>query len=244
MHATEVSRRVFPARMTPGPANDRMYRPSALHKARIHNREHFARPIGNCQGECSNAKPSLDSAPFPKSRQYVNEVLDFGFHNASSPGFHGRLEKAFAAKFGVKYAIHHANGTATMHSALIASGIGAGDEVIVPDLTMASTALVALYVNAVPIFADVDPETWTISVEDIRRKLTPRTKAIIPVSIYGLPPDYDPIMALPKSTTVPAEVSPSMMIWEYKTMSELTKCVPFFIKTFPPPREWRESTAF
>ena len=138
-----------------------------------------------------------------KSRQYVNEVLDFGFHNASSAGFHGRLEKAFAAKFGVKYAIHHVNGTATMHSALIAADVGAGDEVIVPTQSMASTALVALYVNAVPIFADVDPETWTISVEDIRRKLTPRTKAIIPVSIYGLSPDYDPLMALAREHNLP-----------------------------------------
>jgi perosamine synthetase len=58
------------------------------------------------------------------------------------------------------------------------------------------TATVALYVNAVPIVADVDPETWTISVEDIRRKITPRTKAIIPVSICGLAPDMDPIMEL------------------------------------------------
>jgi perosamine synthetase len=131
-----------------------------------------------------------------KAREYVQQVLDFGFHNASSPGFLERLERAFAAKFGAKYGIHHVNGTATMHSALIAAGVGVGDEVIVPTYTMASTALVALYVNAVPIFADVDPETLTISVEDIRRKITSRTKAIIPVAICGLAPDLDPIMAL------------------------------------------------
>ncbi len=131
-----------------------------------------------------------------KARQYVAEVMEFGFRNASSLGFSGRLEKEFAAKFGAKYAIIHANGTATMHSALIAAGLGVGDEVIVPTHTMASTAFVALYVNAVPVFADLDPNTWTISVEDIRRKITPRTKAIIPVSIYGLSPDMDPIMAL------------------------------------------------
>ena len=131
-----------------------------------------------------------------KARQYVNEVLDFGFHNASSPGFYGRLEQAFAAKFGVGFGILHCNGTATMHSALLAAGVGVGDEVIVPTLTMASTALVALHANAVPIFADVDPDTLTISVEDVRRKITPRTRAIIPVSIYGLSPDMDPLMAL------------------------------------------------
>lgn len=131
-----------------------------------------------------------------KAREYVRQVLDFGFHNASSPGISAKLEKAFAAKFGVEYAILHANGTATMHSALMAAGVGAGDEVIVPTHTMASTAFAALYVNAVPIFTDVDPETFTISVEDLRRKITPRTKAIIPVSIYGLPPDLDPILDL------------------------------------------------
>jgi perosamine synthetase len=134
----------------------------------------------------------------PMARIYINEVLDYGFHNSTSPGISVRLERDFAAKFGVRYAILHSNGTATMHAALLASGVGAGDEVIVPGLTMASTALVALYVNAIPVFADSDPATFTISVEDVRRKITPRTKAIIPVSIYGLSPDMDAIMALAK----------------------------------------------
>jgi perosamine synthetase len=140
-------------------------------------------------------KPSIPRVS-KKAREYVQEVLDFGFHNTTGPGISGRLEREFAARFGVRYGILHCNGTATMHSCLMAAGVGAGDEVIVPSLTMASTAFVALYVNAVPIFADIDPETFTISVDDIRRKITPRTRAIIPVSIYGLSPDMDPIMAL------------------------------------------------
>lgn len=131
-----------------------------------------------------------------KSKEYVNQVLDFGFRNTSSLGFTGRLEKEFAEKFGVRYAITHCNGTATMHSALMAAGVGVGDEVIVPALTMASTAFVALHVNAVPIFADIDSETFTIDPKDIERKITPRTRAIIPVAIYGLSPDMDAIMAL------------------------------------------------
>jgi len=126
----------------------------------------------------------------------VRQVLDFGFHNTTSPGLAGRLEREFAARFGVRYGILHCNGTATMHSCLLAAEVGVGDEVIVPALTMASTAFVVLYVNAVPIFADIDPETFTINPEDIRRKITPRTRAVIPVSLYGLPPDMDPIMAL------------------------------------------------
>lgn len=89
-----------------------------------------------------------------------------------------------------------------MHACLMAAGVGVGDEVIVPSLTMASTALVALYVNAVPIFADVDPETLTISVDDVRSKITSRTKAIIPVAIYGLSSDMDRIMALARERTL------------------------------------------
>ena len=132
----------------------------------------------------------------PKAREYVNRVLDFGFHNCSSPGMTARLEGEFAAKFGQKFGILHANGTATMHSALLAAGVGVGDEVIVPAFTVFSTAAVALHANAIPIIADVDPDTWTISVEDIRRRITPHTKAIIPVSIGGLAPDMDPILEL------------------------------------------------
>jgi len=126
----------------------------------------------------------------------VGEVLDFGFRNTSSTSMTGRLEQEFAARFGVKYGIAQANGTVTMHSALLAAGVGVGDEVIVPPLTMASTALVAIHVNAVPVFADVDPETFTIDPADVRRQITERAKAIIPVSIYGLSPDMDPIMEL------------------------------------------------
>ena len=70
------------------------------------------------------------------------------------------------------------------------------DEVIVPAFTVFSTPAAALHCNAVPIIVDVDPETWTISVDAIRNHLTPRTRAIIPVSICGLPPDLDPIMEL------------------------------------------------
>ena len=132
----------------------------------------------------------------PKAHEYVRQVLDFTFRNGHSPGFYARLEREFAEKCGQKYGVLHHNGTATMQSALLAAEVGVGDEVIVPCYTVISTAAVAFHVNAVPIIADVDPETWTISVEDVRRKITPRTRAIIPVSICGLSPDYDPIMKL------------------------------------------------
>ena len=132
----------------------------------------------------------------PQSRRYVNEILDYGFRNGHSLDLAGKLETCFAEKFGQKYGILHCNGTATLHSALMASDIGVGDEVIVPAYTVFSTGVVALQANAIPVFADVDPRTWTIDVEDVKRKITPNTKAIIPVSICGLSPDMDPIMEL------------------------------------------------
>jgi len=140
----------------------------------------------------------------PKNRvgaedmKYVTELLDNGFNNTDKTGMIGRFETAFAEKMGTEYAIAFNNGTATMHACLMAAGVGPGDEVIIPSLTMASTAFVVLQCYAVPVFADIDPTTYTIDVEDVKRKITPFTKAIIPVSIYGLPCDMDPIMELAK----------------------------------------------
>ncbi len=132
----------------------------------------------------------------PKAYDYVKKVLDFGFHNAHSVGMTARLEREFAERFGQKYGIAHCNGTATMQSALMAAGVGVGDEVIVPAYTVFSTPVVAIHCNAVPVIVDVEPDTWTISVDAIRKHITPRTRAIIPVSICGLPADLDPIMEL------------------------------------------------
>jgi len=127
---------------------------------------------------------------------YIKEVLDSGFGASTSGSMNQRLERAFARRFGVRYAITHCNGTATMHSALAAAGVGPGDEVIIPALTVISNAFVTLHQNAVPVFADIDPHTFNIDPADVARKITPRTRAIIPVALYGLPPDLDPIMAL------------------------------------------------
>ena len=127
---------------------------------------------------------------------YIKEVLDSGFGSATSGNMNQRLEKAFAERFGLRFAITHCNGTATMHSCLAAAGVGPGDEVIVPALTVISTAFVVLHQNAVPVFADIDPHTFNIDPADVARKITPRTKAIIPVALYGLPCDMDPIMEL------------------------------------------------
>lgn len=127
---------------------------------------------------------------------YIREVLDSGFGSSTSGSMTKRFESAFADKVGAKYAIAFNSGTSTMHSCLAAAGVGPGDEVIVPPLTVISTAAVVIHQNAVPIFADVDPHTFNINPKEIEKKITDRTKAIIPVSLYGLPPDLDPIMKL------------------------------------------------
>jgi len=131
-----------------------------------------------------------------RERAYVQEVLDTQFHTSAGSLMTTRLEHKFAEVFHSNYAISFINGTATMHSALVAAGVGPGDEVIVPPLTMASTAWVVLQAQATPVFADIDPYTWTIDPRSVAERLTPRTKAIIPVAIYGLSPDMDPLLEL------------------------------------------------
>jgi perosamine synthetase len=127
-------------------------------------------------------------------RSYVLEVLDSQFRTSAGSKMTGRLEQAFAEVFRCKYAISFINGTATMHAALAAAGVGRGDHVIVPPLTMASTSFAVLHAGAVPVFADIDPDTWTVDAQTIEERVTPRTKAIIPVAIYGLAPDMDAII--------------------------------------------------
>jgi len=126
----------------------------------------------------------------------VRQVLKGQFRTSSSSMMTKKLEERFAEVFRTKYAVSFVNGTASLHAALAAAGVGKGDEVIVPPLTMASTSLAVLHANATPIFADVDPETWTIDPASIRKRTTRRTKAIVPVALYGLPPDLDAIHAI------------------------------------------------
>ncbi len=135
-------------------------------------------------------------------RKYVEEVLATDFSAARGINMLGRLEKAFADKWGGGFAIGHTNGTATLHSALFAAGVRAGDEVIVPPLTMAATAMAVLQADAVPVFADIDEETFQIDPKSIEKLITPRTKAIMTVALYGLSPDMDPIMALAKKHNI------------------------------------------
>ena len=131
-----------------------------------------------------------------RERKYVQQVLDAQFRSSAGSIMSKPLEELFAERFNSRFAIAFSNGTCTMHAALAAAGIGPGDEVIVPPLTMASTSLAVLHAGAIPIFADIDPHTWTIDPKSVEHVITPHSKAIIPVSISGLSPDMDAIMQI------------------------------------------------
>ena len=128
--------------------------------------------------------------------EYLQKVLNAESWSATGGSWNNALERAFAEKFGVKHAVAMNSGTSTLHAALEAAGVGPGDEVISPAFTVFMDTSATIHANAVPVYADIDPLTWNIDPKDVERKITPRTKAIIVVSIYGLPPDLDPIMEI------------------------------------------------
>lgn len=130
--------------------------------------------------------------------QYIKEVLDSGFASGTSGNMNTRLEEAFADKIGRNFAISFNSGTTTLHAALWALGVGYGDEVITTPLTVISCMNAILYCNAIPVFADINPDTFLIDPDDIRRKITDRTKAIMPVHLYGQVCDMTEIMKIAK----------------------------------------------
>ncbi len=131
-------------------------------------------------------------------KQYVLDALENEFETSKNSIYNNKLECAFADRFHAKYAIGHCNGTATLHVALLACGVGQGDEVIVPALTMSSTSIPVVLCGAIPVFADSDKDTFVISAESIEKCITEKTKAVITVSLYGLAPNYDKIVRICK----------------------------------------------
>ncbi len=103
------------------------------------------------------------------------------------------FERSFATFCDAKYAIGVSNGTTALHLAMLAMGIGAGDEVIIPANTFIATAWGVSHAGATPVFVDCDPDTWEIDVTKIEEKITPRTKAVIGVHLYGMPFDIDAV---------------------------------------------------
>ncbi|RLD84069.1 MAG: L-glutamine:2-deoxy-scyllo-inosose aminotransferase [Bacteroidetes bacterium] len=132
-----------------------------------------------------------------KEEKALIEVLHSGVWSYNGPK-EVAFNKAFAKFCGTKYSVCAANGTVTLQLALEALGIGVGDEVILPGLTWQATAATIIDVNATPILVDVCKDTWCIDPKEIEKAITPKTKAIIPVHLYGAFADMDAIMEIAK----------------------------------------------
>ena len=104
------------------------------------------------------------------------------------------FEERFAAYCGVRHCVAVNSGTSALHLALLAAGVGSGDEVITVSMTFVATTAAILYCGAKPVFVDVDPDTWTMDPNSVKAAITPRTKAILPVHLHGLMADMDPII--------------------------------------------------
>jgi len=139
-------------------------------------------------------KRILVSGPWitQKEIDYVTDaVTNAWYENANI--YHERFEKAFAEYIGVKFAISLPSCLSAIHLSLLSLGIGPGDEVIVPDVTWIATSAPISYIGATPVFADIDEKTWCLSAESFEKLISPKTKAVIPVDLYGNIPDMETI---------------------------------------------------
>ncbi|HEY9604708.1 MAG TPA: DegT/DnrJ/EryC1/StrS family aminotransferase [Allocoleopsis sp.] len=128
-------------------------------------------------------------------KKYLNECIDTGWISSEGP-FIKQFEEQFADRMGRKYGIAVSNGSVALDAAVVALGIGQGDEVILPTFTIISCAAAIVRAGAVPVVVDCDPDTWNMDVSQIESKITSRTKAIMVVHIYGLPVDMEPVLDL------------------------------------------------
>ena len=131
----------------------------------------------------------------PLEREYVAQCLAEGWVSSEGPWIE-RFEQACASRFSRRHAIAVTNGSAALEAAVAALRLGPGDEVIVPTFTIISCAAAVVRTGAKPIFVDADPVTWCIDTGLVEAAITPRTRAIMPVHIYGLPCDMDAILAI------------------------------------------------
>ena len=136
--------------------------------------------------------------PIQYSSNYIKTVIKNGFRTSKNKDYNSILVKEFCKKIGVKYGVTVSSGTAGLHVALLSLKLKKDDEVIMPAITMSAVLYSILLIGAKPIFADIDSETMCISVDSIKSKITSKTKAIISVSLYGLPPDLTGIKSIIK----------------------------------------------
>jgi perosamine synthetase len=142
-------------------------------------------------------QPSLSG----NEKRYVTECLDSNW--ISSKGkFIAEFERQFAAYTDIRHAATVCNGTVALHLALVALGIGPGDEVIVPTLTYIASVNAITYTGATPVFVDSLASTWQMDPADVARKISPRTKAILAVHLYGHPCDMDALQRIARDNTL------------------------------------------
>ena len=128
-------------------------------------------------------------------KKYLMECIDTGWISSDGP-FVKQFEEKFATRVGRKYGIAVSNGSVALDTAIIALGLGHDDEVIMPTFTIISCAAAIVRAGATPVLVDSDPITWNMDVNQIEAKITPKTKAIMVVHLYGLPVDMDPILTI------------------------------------------------
>ncbi len=137
------------------------------------------------------SEPLLDG----NEKRYLAECIDSGWISSEGP-FVAKFEAAFAARLDRAHGVAVCNGTAALEAALYALGVGEGDEVIMPAFTIISCAVAALRLGARPVLVDIDPETWCMDMALVEASLTPRTKVVMPVHIFGHAVDMDPLLRL------------------------------------------------
>ena len=151
-----------------------------------------------------------------KELEYLSSFLDSEGTENKIPWVQ-RFEEKVARKLGVQYAVACNSGTSGLHMAMVACGIGPGDEVITPGLTVVMDAYSVIHVGAKPVFADVDRSTYGIDISEIKKKITDKTKAIVTVSLQGLSVDMDPILKVAKENNlIVIDDSAQNILGEYK----------------------------
>lgn len=136
-------------------------------------------------------EPLLDG----NEKKYLNECIDTGWISSEGP-FIKKFEELFAKRVDRKHGIAVSNGSVAIDAAILSLGISSGDEVIMPTFTIISCAAAIVRAGGIPVLVDSDPLTWNMDVNQVEKKITSKTKAIMVVHIYGLPVDMDPILAI------------------------------------------------
>lgn len=127
-----------------------------------------------------------------RETEYVLDCLNTNWISSTGQ-YLKKFEESFAGYCGAKHGIGTTSGTTALHLAVATAGLGPGDEIIMPTFTIAATVFSALYAGAIPVLVDCEPDTWNMRVDEVAAKVGPRTRAIMPVHIYGHPCDMDPL---------------------------------------------------